>query len=494
MRKLIVFICFQFAIIKISTGQDTTISVPSGIAEEDPVFLKQYVAKGSFSPIVVSSGQKKLPTPLDNYLPRVLDQGQQGACTAFTVAEALSIRDNYLARNVRSSGRPQVLYSPTYLWVIGKRKSIHNDNCHKYGISYSTAFSCLFKYGIVEWSKFPFMLDNIQLCHSSLPSSISANVLRNKEFVYEDVILNINSFKNLLRQGYPICIATNLDLNYHNVLNDGSGLWIVKGTPTKEQHAMLIVDFDDDRKLFKVLNSYGETRGDKGIIWLSYDLVNRNLDKGVVFGCYIVSLQNELTSGPVKDVSITSSGFGKSDLKYIDSAFVGRIADDNGNGIAGATITIKGNPLGTMTDNDGNFKIVASPDATLELSSIGFSKSELKSWYRSEKKYNNNKHITWTKEGYYRIFNSIRFGIIELDRHNKRCIVSLKDDNTGKLITASIELLQDAPIEISINDLSFTLKLTDIRHAGNVFNMRNWYAAYIEYSLKSDTATLTQYF
>ena len=51
----------------------------------------------------------------------------------------------------------------------------------------------------------------------------------------------------------------------------------------------------------------------------------------------------------------------------------GVVKDSTGEPVIGANIREKGNPSnGTITDIDGNFSIKVNPDATLEISFIGY--------------------------------------------------------------------------------------------------------------------------
>ena len=50
----------------------------------------------------------------------------------------------------------------------------------------------------------------------------------------------------------------------------------------------------------------------------------------------------------------------------------GKIVDDKGEAIPGATISIKGTTQGTISDVDGNFSISVPSDATLQISFIGY--------------------------------------------------------------------------------------------------------------------------
>lgn len=50
----------------------------------------------------------------------------------------------------------------------------------------------------------------------------------------------------------------------------------------------------------------------------------------------------------------------------------GIVVDDNGEPVIGATIKVQGTSNGTISDIDGNFSLDALPDATLEISYIGY--------------------------------------------------------------------------------------------------------------------------
>jgi iron complex outermembrane receptor protein len=55
----------------------------------------------------------------------------------------------------------------------------------------------------------------------------------------------------------------------------------------------------------------------------------------------------------------------------------GRITDQNGRGVPGVTVTVKGTSNASVTDNDGNYRINAPEDGTLVFTSVGFSTSEM---------------------------------------------------------------------------------------------------------------------
>src|SRR6476620_7828729 len=55
-----------------------------------------------------------------------------------------------------------------------------------------------------------------------------------------------------------------------------------------------------------------------------------------------------------------------------DPRVTGRVVSATGEGIAGASVKIKGSTVGTSTDSAGFFSITAPLTSTLEVSSVGF--------------------------------------------------------------------------------------------------------------------------
>jgi TonB-linked SusC/RagA family outer membrane protein len=68
--------------------------------------------------------------------------------------------------------------------------------------------------------------------------------------------------------------------------------------------------------------------------------------------------------------------FSISFFAFAQTKITGRVTAD-GKPIAGASVSVKGTTTATQTDNGGNFAITASPNATLEVSAIGFTVIEI---------------------------------------------------------------------------------------------------------------------
>ena len=60
------------------------------------------------------------------------------------------------------------------------------------------------------------------------------------------------------------------------------------------------------------------------------------------------------------------------------TAIKGLVKDDTGEGLIGASVTVKGTTNGTVTDFDGNFELKCEPGVTLVITYVGFSPQEVK--------------------------------------------------------------------------------------------------------------------
>lgn len=82
--------------------------------------------------------------------------------------------------------------------------------------------------------------------------------------------------------------------------------------------------------------------------------------------------------GSTKRISFLIVFFSFSLFAFAQTRVTGKVAGPDGKPVAAATVSVKGTSTVTQTDNNGDFAIVASPNATLEISAIGFLTVEVK--------------------------------------------------------------------------------------------------------------------
>ena len=148
---MLIFLSISSAFAQPSTmGNTGSILIPTGLANENIGLIARYNARATI-PVVVprDSGLEapNLAVPLDSYVPCVLDQGEQGSCTAFAVAEALTIRENIrVKRKFISGSKPgKFMFSPAYLWLNTRELQYKLDSSCAEGVGYSDIIDCLYR-------------------------------------------------------------------------------------------------------------------------------------------------------------------------------------------------------------------------------------------------------------------------------------------------------------------------------------------------------------
>ena len=84
--------------------------------------------------------------------------------------------------------------------------------------------------------------------------------------------IKINKTKISLVQDRPVVVGMEIRKNFYRIRN-GEQFWFpeVGNTDPGGGHAMVVVGFDEVKKAFEIMNSWGELWGNQGFIWVKYD-------------------------------------------------------------------------------------------------------------------------------------------------------------------------------------------------------------------------------
>lgn len=223
-------------------------------------------------------------------------QGNQGSCTSFSVAFAISIQrniDNWLLKGKRTSTQ----FSPSFIFNIAKSKyrDPFKSRCDE-GISYIDAYLAVKENGLATLQKCPYQKTSDGCQINYYPSNAAFTDAKNMQIGnFQRPFLKKDIFKTLLLDTpfNAICIGVYLSSEYDKACDEKSrlGKWINPGQSNgTRMHAMLIVGYDDQKNAFKVLDWRGKDFADNGVIWMDYDLIE---NRSVVFDAYIVSHSTE---------------------------------------------------------------------------------------------------------------------------------------------------------------------------------------------------------
>ncbi len=218
--------------------------------------------------------------------PPIRNQGEQGSCVAWALGYAsMSIMEGkYFNYDWSKATR-----SPSYIYNQIKKNS---NNC-KRGIRYIDAFNLMMNQGVCSYSLMPYITSD---CKTQPNEEQKVDASHHKLLnygIFKDVT-SVSDIKKVLKAGYPVIVSCFIYRSFDEMWNT-DGIWDTfnKNEYKRGGHGTCIVGYDDNKKMFKVQNSWGKRGGDNGFYWITYDLVR----KGCLKRIYVAY---GITSSPLK--------------------------------------------------------------------------------------------------------------------------------------------------------------------------------------------------
>jgi C1A family cysteine protease len=209
----------------------------------------------------------------------ILDQGQLGSC----VANAFSLNISYITKNNTNLSR-LLLYA---LSRIKDNNPLSNDS----GTTIRSTASSVANYGICPEAIYPYNSVNISN-YRFLPPLVAfknSNIL--KSFSYTFIQQGVNYLNNIKAvfntYNVPIIFGFMVYSSFISSSVAKTGLVTMPDLKTERLqggHAMNIIGYDDDKKLFICANSWGVGWGDKGFCYMPYEyILNISLARDLCF-------------------------------------------------------------------------------------------------------------------------------------------------------------------------------------------------------------------
>ncbi len=209
---------------------------------------------------------------LSTYFPTPGDQGKQASCVGWAVAYALKSYQEKRERGWPLTSRSSQ-FSPAFIYNQIRRSS----DCYG-GTSYVDALNLLRRDGVAPLSDFPY---SESTCNAFPDAAIKQ---RARGFAIAEW-RRVNTqdeveVKTNIASGFPVLIAMHVDLPFMQlrpgaIYSQYSGLSV-------GGHAMVAVGYDDERRAFKLINSWGQSWADGGFGWVSYNAFRQAVREGYV--------------------------------------------------------------------------------------------------------------------------------------------------------------------------------------------------------------------
>lgn len=224
--------------------------------EEHPIAASSIDLRGNFRPIQ--------------------NQGQQGSCLSFTLTSIFE----YM---MKASGNSEFDLSEAFLYYNARDLDQSGNVNEDKGTRFHPSIDALRKFGLALEKVWPYK----EGVYDEKPNKEAYDDAANRKLITAlNVRLNSEAIKSALADGYPVAGSFVLCSSFYN-----AGEYIPM--PTAEEieeskkksedsennnrhghHAMTIVGFSDQLRMFLVRNSWGTDWGDKGYCYIPYEYID----------------------------------------------------------------------------------------------------------------------------------------------------------------------------------------------------------------------------
>lgn len=212
---------------------------------------------------------------LSEHMPTPGFQGRQNSCVAWVSAYALKTYQEKLEQRyeLMSSGQPDMkrIFSPAFVY---NQINQGRDS----GATLVDALNLLSDRGALSWSEMPYDVDNF----TRRPSPKQLKSAQRYRIAYwrKVNVADAQELKAQLHAGYPIMIGAVIDESLFKL--KAGRIWERSSGKSLGGHALIVVGYDEHRKAFKVMNSWGSRWADRGFGWISYRQFARVVREGYV--------------------------------------------------------------------------------------------------------------------------------------------------------------------------------------------------------------------
>lgn len=227
----------------------------------------------------INDNTGSLPSRVDlsSKFPPIGDQGEYGTCVTWAVGYNLKTALNGIDQQLTASqlAMPANQTSPKDLfWAIPS--SDKGRNCN--GTQFEPAMDQLILRGGASMATAPY--NNLGNCSQSPPAEWNQEASGNKLVNYRKIAdknnpasMKVENFKAYLAEGRPIVFGARLGDRFMRWNSSAPIDYDTYQNPGMQHayHAIVLAGYDDSKQAFKVINTWGNSWGNSGTIWVDYD-------------------------------------------------------------------------------------------------------------------------------------------------------------------------------------------------------------------------------
>ncbi|MDY0342368.1 MAG: C1 family peptidase [Lentimicrobium sp.] len=227
----------------------------------------------------INDATGNLPSKIDltKRFPPIGDQGEYGTCVVWAVGYNLKTALNGIDNQwtVSQLSQPQNQTSPKDLfWAIPSSQK--GSNCN--GTQFEAAMDQLIARGGASLATAPY--SGLGNCSQTPPADWDQDAAGNKLVNYRKIAdlsnassMTVDNFKAYLAEGRPVAIGVKLGDRFMRWNSEVVIDYDTYNNPGMQHayHALVMAGYDDAKGAFKIMNTWGNSWGNSGTIWVDYD-------------------------------------------------------------------------------------------------------------------------------------------------------------------------------------------------------------------------------
>ena len=200
-----------------------------------------------------------LPSKIDlrEKCPPIQDQSSLGSCTANALAAAFEFAD-------------ETKFTPSRLFIYFNERMLENSIDTDSGAKISDGVRTLQKYGVCPETEWGYDISKFTV---KPPKSAYMEALKHKAISVSNIAQNSHSMKSVLASGLVFVVGIAVYESFESEAVAKSGVVPLPNKKTENLlggHAVVVVGYDDDLKVWIMRNSWGVDWGQKGYFTLPY--------------------------------------------------------------------------------------------------------------------------------------------------------------------------------------------------------------------------------